>query len=43
MEQVMRIELTTTAWEAVVLPLNYTCKRFYVAHAEKAARKLLTI
>ena len=24
-EQVMRIELTTTAWEAVVLPLNYTC------------------
>ena len=21
----MRIELTTTAWEAVVLPLNYTC------------------
>ena len=25
MEQVMRIELTTTAWEAVVLPLNYTC------------------
>ena len=25
-EQVMRIELTTTAWEAVVLPLNYTCE-----------------
>ena len=25
LEQVMRIELTTTAWEAVVLPLNYTC------------------
>ena len=24
MERVMRIELTTTAWEAVVLPLNYT-------------------
>ena len=22
----MRIELTTTAWEAVVLPLNYTCE-----------------
>ena len=28
MEQVMRIELTTTAWEAVVLPLNYTCNFF---------------
>ena len=25
LERVMRIELTTTAWEAVVLPLNYTC------------------
>ena len=24
LERVMRIELTTTAWEAVVLPLNYT-------------------
>ena len=28
LEQVMRIELTTTAWEAVVLPLNYTRKVF---------------
>ena len=24
MERVMRIELTYTAWKAVVLPLNYT-------------------
>ena len=26
MEQVMRIELTYSAWKAEVLPLNYTCK-----------------
>ena len=26
MEQVMRIELTWSAWKAEVLPLNYTCK-----------------
>ena len=25
MEQVMRIELTWSAWKAEVLPLNYTC------------------
>ncbi len=30
MEQVMRIELTTTAWEAVVLPLNYTCNSLLI-------------
>jgi hypothetical protein len=27
MERVMRIELTTRAWKALVLPLNYTRKR----------------
>ncbi len=26
MERVMRIELTTRAWKALVLPLNYTRK-----------------
>ena len=26
MEQVMGIEPTRSAWEAEVLPLNYTCK-----------------
>ncbi len=30
MERVMRIELTTSAWKAEVLPLNYTRK--YVIH-----------
>ena len=24
MEQVMRIELTSVAWKAIILPLNYT-------------------
>jgi hypothetical protein len=27
MERVMRIELTTRAWKALVLPLNYTRER----------------
>ena len=27
MEQVMGIEPTNSAWEADVMPLNYTCKR----------------
>jgi hypothetical protein len=27
MERVMRIELTTSAWKAEVLPLNYTRKK----------------
>lgn len=35
MEQVMRIELTTTAWEAVVLPLNYTCIFRYYTISER--------
>ena len=28
MERVMRIELTTSAWKAEVLPLNYTRKKY---------------
>ena len=30
MEQVMRIELTSGAWKALILPLNYTCVFLYV-------------
>ena len=32
----MRIELTTTAWEAVVLPLNYTCDAFTAARKRRS-------
>ena len=39
LEQVMRIELTTTAWEAVVLPLNYTCARYLKKRKNFAARR----
>ncbi len=30
LERVMRIELTTSAWKAEVLPLNYTRKVFFI-------------
>ena len=30
LERVMRIELTTSAWKAEVLPLNYTRKKWWV-------------
>ena len=29
MEQVMGIEPTSKAWEALILPMNYTCERYY--------------
>ena len=37
----MRIELTTTAWEAVVLPLNYTC--IVLAYYTPKKRELSTV
>ncbi len=40
LEQVMRIELTTTAWEAVVLPLNYTCARLFM---DSISKKILFV
>ena len=32
MERVMRIELTTSAWKAEVLPLNYTRIFYYILY-----------
>jgi hypothetical protein len=38
MERVMRIELTTSAWKAEVLPLNYTRILYYLTGREDRIR-----
>ena len=38
-KQVMGIEPTSRAWEARILPMNYTCRLFVIIHRRELLRK----